>query len=62
MKSILYTGKVSNLSGQHGSIADVANDRCNAFRYLRNFKQAGVGGWLQRIACDLGSELLQPQA
>ena len=44
--------------GQPGAIADVADDGCHALRHLRHFKQAGVGGWRQHIAGDLGTELL----
>ena len=43
---------------QPSAIAYVADDRFHALRYMRNFKQAGVSGWRQSIAGDLGTELL----
>ena len=35
---------------------------CHALADPRRFKQAGVGGRLQGIAGDLGTQALQPQA
>ena len=48
--------------GQYGAIADVADDGCHALSHLRHLKQARVGGRLQRIAGNVCTELLLPQA